>query len=180
MTSWKFLHNGKWFAVWLFCFRIIVCNCDFFVAFFVDLTIVSAFPCRCRLADSKKAPMIEEEVRFVHYSGFTQKCFWTFIHVIQNYWIYILKNCLLLISVYIWTAQICQAISASGLILVGWYHSHPFSQASPSVKDIDCQMSYQLCMKGSGSNYFPCVGVIIGEQCLQNIYQIFILRLIIV
>lgn len=151
-----------------------------FVAFFVDLTIVSAFPCRCRLADSKKAPMIEEEVRFVHYSGFTQKCFWTFIHVIQNYWIYILKNCLLLISVYIWTAQIRQAISASGLILVGWYHSHPFSQASPSVKDIDCQMSYQLCMKGSGSNYFPCVGVIIGEQWLQNIYQIFILRLIIV
>lgn len=42
---------------------------------FVDLTIVSAFPCRCRLADSKKAPMIEEEVSFVHYSGFTQKCF---------------------------------------------------------------------------------------------------------
>lgn len=82
------------------------------------LTIVSAFPCRCRLADSKKAPMIEEEIR--------------------------------------------QAISASGLILVGWYHSHPFSQASPSVKDIDCQMSYQLCMKGSGSNYFPCVGVIIA------------------
>lgn len=37
-----------------------------FVALFVDLTIVSAFPCRCRLADSKKAPMIEEEVRFVH------------------------------------------------------------------------------------------------------------------
>lgn len=56
-----------------------------FVAFFVDLTIVSAFPCRCRLADSKKASMIEEEVRFVHYSGFTQNCFWTFIHVIQNY-----------------------------------------------------------------------------------------------
>lgn len=43
-----------------------------FVAFFVDLTIVSAFPCRCRLADSKKAPMIEEEVRFVHYSGLTK------------------------------------------------------------------------------------------------------------
>lgn len=129
---------------------------------------------------ARRHPWLKKRSDLFINSGFTQKCFWTFIHVIQNYWIYILKNCLLLISVYIWTAQIRQAISASGLILVGWYHSHPFSQASPSVKDIDCQMSYQLCMKGSGSNYFPCVGVIIGEQCLQNRYQIFILRLIIV
>lgn len=99
--------------------------------------------------------------------------FWTFIRVIQICWIYSLKNnCLLVLRVYILTVKIRQAISATGLILVGWYHSHPFSQASPSVKDIDCQMSYQLCMKGSGSNYFPCVGVIIGEQCLQNMYKI--------
>nr|XP_022323367.1 MPN domain-containing protein-like [Crassostrea virginica] len=82
------------------------------------LTIVSAFPCKCRLADNKRAPIVEEEIK--------------------------------------------QAIDATGLILVGWYHSHPFTQANPSVKDIDCQMSYQLCMKGSGSNYFPCVGVIIA------------------
>ncbi|XP_062603537.1 MPN domain-containing protein-like [Saccostrea cucullata] len=55
-----------------------------------------------------------------------------------------------------------------GLILVGWYHSHPFSEAQPSVKDIDSQMSYQLCMKGSGSNYFPCVGVIIAPYNRQR------------
>lgn len=67
---WKFLYNGKWFVVWLFCFRIIVCNCDFFVVFFVDLIIVSVFLCRCRFVDSKKVFMIEEEVRFFYYLGF--------------------------------------------------------------------------------------------------------------
>ncbi|XP_061183924.1 MPN domain-containing protein-like [Saccostrea echinata] len=88
------------------------------------LTIVNAFPCKCRLADSKKAPLVEEEIR--------------------------------------------QSMNELGLILVGWYHSHPFSEAQPSVKDIDCQMSYQLCMKGSGSNYFPCVGVIIAPYNRQR------------
>ncbi|XP_060073173.1 MPN domain-containing protein-like [Ylistrum balloti] len=49
-----------------------------------------------------------------------------------------------------------------GLSLVGWYHSHPYCQPDPSVKDIDCQMSYQLRMKGKGSTYFPCVGCIVA------------------
>ncbi|XP_048778445.1 MPN domain-containing protein-like isoform X2 [Ostrea edulis] len=89
------------------------------------LTIVGSYPCKCREADSKKAAIVEEEIRHL--------------------------------------------MNAAGLILVGWYHSHPFSQANPSVKDIDCQMSYQLCMKGSGSNYFPCVGVIIAPYNRQRI-----------
>ncbi|KAL4219377.1 hypothetical protein ACF0H5_021957 [Mactra antiquata] len=47
-----------------------------------------------------------------------------------------------------------------GMSLVGWYHSHPYSVPEPSVRDLECQMSYQLKMKGSKSQYFPCVGVI--------------------
>lgn len=87
VTSWKLLYNGEWIPesnglnVLVYHFILLVAESLMFVVVtvfvvpFVDLTIVSAFPCRCRLADSKKAPMIEEEVSFVHYSGFTQKCF---------------------------------------------------------------------------------------------------------
>lgn len=47
-----------------------------------------------------------------------------------------------------------------GMSLVGWYHSHPYSVPEPSIRDIECQMSYQLKMKGAKANYFPCVGII--------------------
>jgi proteasome lid subunit RPN8/RPN11 len=47
-----------------------------------------------------------------------------------------------------------------GLSLVGWYHSHPECQADPSIKDIESQFEYQLCLKGMGSSYHPCIGVI--------------------
>ncbi|KAK3083491.1 hypothetical protein FSP39_024059 [Pinctada imbricata] len=82
------------------------------------LMVTQAYPCRCRLADSQRAALVEEEIKLS----------------MQN----------------------------SGFSLVGWYHSHPFSAAHPSIKDIDCQMSYQLHMKGSGSTYYPCVGIIIA------------------
>ena len=38
--------------------------------------------------------------------------------------------------------------------------SYPYCLPEPSVKDVDCQMAYQLKMKGSKSTYFPCIGVI--------------------
>ncbi|XP_045180077.2 MPN domain-containing protein-like isoform X2 [Mercenaria mercenaria] len=47
-----------------------------------------------------------------------------------------------------------------GMSLVGWFHSHPYSLPEPSVRDLECQMSYQLKMKGAKSTYFPCVGII--------------------
>ncbi|XP_041374935.1 MPN domain-containing protein-like [Gigantopelta aegis] len=53
-------------------------------------------------------------------------------------------------------------MSQSCLQLVGWYHSHPHCQPDPSLKDIDCQMSYQLKMKGSGTTYHPCLGFIVS------------------
>ncbi|XP_014786249.2 MPN domain-containing protein [Octopus bimaculoides] len=53
-------------------------------------------------------------------------------------------------------------MNKSGLSLVGWYHSHPHRSASPTLRDIDCQMTYQLKMKGVGSVYHPCLGFIIA------------------
>lgn len=50
-----------------------------------------------------------------------------------------------------------------GISLVGWYHSHPKSQPDPSLRDIESQMEYQLLLRGPGSTYHPCVGVIVGK-----------------
>lgn len=59
-------------------------------------------------------------------------------------------------------AEIRHRMNKSGLSLVGWYHSHPHRPASPTIRDIDCQMTYQLKMKGIGSTYHPCLGFIIA------------------
>ncbi|XP_064646513.1 MPN domain-containing protein-like isoform X2 [Lineus longissimus] len=56
--------------------------------------------------------------------------------------------------------EIRQNMERRGLTLVGWYHSHPECQADPSIKDIESQFEYQLCLKGMGSSYHPCIGVI--------------------
>ncbi|ESP00761.1 hypothetical protein LOTGIDRAFT_140609 [Lottia gigantea] len=82
------------------------------------MSIRQIYPCRCRLGDKDRAPIIEEEIK--------------------------------------------RHMSQSGLGLVGWYHSHPHSPADPSLKDIGCQMMYQLKMKGSGHNYHPCIGFIVS------------------
>lgn len=51
-----------------------------------------------------------------------------------------------------------------GLSLVGWYHSHPFSPALPSLHDIDAQMNYQLKLQGSGNGFQPCLALICGKH----------------
>ncbi|NWS64178.1 MPND protein, partial [Chunga burmeisteri] len=51
-----------------------------------------------------------------------------------------------------------------GLSLVGWYHSHPFGPALPSLHDIDAQMDYQLKLQGSGNGFQPCLALICGEH----------------
>lgn len=58
-------------------------------------------------------------------------------------------------------ADIYRAIDQRHLTLVGWYHSHPFAAATPTLKDIDAQLDYQIRMKGSSdASYTPCIGVI--------------------
>ena len=51
----------------------------------------------------------------------------------------------------------------AGLVLVGWYHSHPYNQPDPSLQDIETQLHYQLNMKGANATYQPCVGIISCE-----------------
>lgn len=58
--------------------------------------------------------------------------------------------------------EICQSMFMRGLSLVGWYHSHPFSHALPSLQDIDSQMDYQLKLQGSNNNFQPCLALICG------------------
>ncbi|KAJ7308335.1 hypothetical protein JRQ81_008871 [Phrynocephalus forsythii] len=56
--------------------------------------------------------------------------------------------------------EICQNLFMRGLSLVGWYHSHPFSYALPSLQDIDTQMDYQLKLQGTTNNFQPCLALI--------------------
>ncbi|XP_050790152.1 MPN domain-containing protein isoform X2 [Gopherus flavomarginatus] len=56
--------------------------------------------------------------------------------------------------------EICQNLFMRGLALVGWYHSHPFSHALPSLQDIDAQMDYQLKLQGSNNRFQPCLALI--------------------
>lgn len=58
-------------------------------------------------------------------------------------------------------SQIRRGMKQKNQMVVGWYHSHPYCQPDPSIRDVDCQMSYQLKMRGSGSMYLPCIGFIV-------------------
>lgn len=59
-------------------------------------------------------------------------------------------------------ADISKTIEKEKLTLVGWYHSHPFAAAAPTLRDVDAQLDYQIRMKGTSDNsYTPCIGIII-------------------
>ncbi|KAF7236648.1 MPN domain-containing protein [Varanus komodoensis] len=64
--------------------------------------------------------------------------------------------------------QICQNLFMRGLSLVGWYHSHPFSHALPSLQDIDTQMDYQLRLQGTSNSFQPCLALICGPYFHGN------------
>ncbi|KAM6041736.1 MPN domain-containing protein isoform 2-T2 [Chlamydotis macqueenii] len=64
--------------------------------------------------------------------------------------------------------EICQSLFLRGLSLVGWYHSHPFGPALPSLHDIDAQMDYQLKLQGSGNGFQPCLALICGPYYHGN------------
>lgn len=76
-------------------------------------------------------------------------------------------------------AEISKAIDREKLTLVGWYHSHPFSAAAPTLRDIDAQLDYQIRMKGtSDSSYTPCIGIIICKYRFIFIFIAFFLFLL--
>ncbi|XP_046482978.1 uncharacterized protein [Neodiprion pinetum] len=66
-------------------------------------------------------------------------------------------------------AEIARAMEWKHLTLVGWYHSHPRTHASPSLRDVDSQLDYQIKMKGlSDNSYTPCVGLICSPYNTDN------------
>ncbi|XP_014206790.1 myb-like protein H [Copidosoma floridanum] len=75
--------------------------------------------------------------------------------------------------------EISKAMEWKKMTLVGWYHSHPRSHASPSLRDVDAQLDYQIKMKGASDNgYTPCVGLICSPyntdvHCYESNFNVF-------
>jgi len=59
--------------------------------------------------------------------------------------------------------EIRSQIAASGLQVVGWYHSHPEFEPHPSYRDIENQLNYQVLFKDHRYHLEPFVGLIVGS-----------------
>ena len=55
-----------------------------------------------------------------------------------------------------------EIISDLGLVVVGWYHSHPLFRPDPSVTDINNQHQYQTLMRDEKSGLEPFIGLIVS------------------
>ncbi|KAM6216701.1 MPN domain-containing protein [Rhynchocyon petersi] len=64
--------------------------------------------------------------------------------------------------------EVHQGLFLRGLSLVGWYHSHPYSPALPSLQDIDTQMDYQLRLQGSSNGFQPCLALLCSPYYTGN------------
>lgn len=58
--------------------------------------------------------------------------------------------------------EVRNAIAQRGLVLVGWYHSHPSYQCDPSLQDIQNQLNYQSILQQENAPYGPCLGIIVS------------------
>ncbi|VVC44647.1 Hypothetical protein CINCED_3A015549 [Cinara cedri] len=57
--------------------------------------------------------------------------------------------------------EIRNTFTEKNLVLVGWYHSHPETIATPTLRDIETQLDYEVQIKGpTVESYIPCVGII--------------------
>ena len=56
-----------------------------------------------------------------------------------------------------------------GLIVVGWYHSHPNCEAKPTESDIICQKSYQEAVQRDDGDEL-CIAVITGK--ISSLYTV--------
>ncbi|KAK6623457.1 hypothetical protein RUM43_009309 [Polyplax serrata] len=66
-------------------------------------------------------------------------------------------------------SEIRKTMKANGVTLVGWYHSHPTAPPTPSIRDVEMQLDYELKMKGcNDSTYMPCIGFICSPYNLDN------------
>lgn len=42
--------------------------------------------------------------------------------------------------------QASETLALRGYSVIGWYHSHPAFDPNPSLRDIDTQAKYQVCL----------------------------------
>ena len=61
--------------------------------------------------------------------------------------------------------QIRSSMASRGLTVVGWYHSHPYSEPRPSQNDVLAHKKYQDATTTELGEE-PCVGLIISEDTL--------------
>lgn len=63
--------------------------------------------------------------------------------------------------------EIRNTFTAKNMVLVGWYHSHPETIATPTLRDIEAQLDYEAQIKGpTVESYIPCIGIICCEKLL--------------
>ncbi|KAJ2805267.1 hypothetical protein H4R20_002161 [Coemansia guatemalensis] len=55
-----------------------------------------------------------------------------------------------------------RVFSSSGRQALGWFHSHPTFEATPSVRDIHNQHAYQMLCRRSSDQLEPFIGVIVS------------------
>ncbi len=63
--------------------------------------------------------------------------------------------------------QIRELMEQKGLDLVGWYHSHPISEPSPSQQDILLQKDFQEALRLENGDE-PCIGMIISGWLVSH------------
>lgn len=68
-------------------------------------------------------------------------------------------------------------MASRGLVLVGWYHSHPYSDPRPSQNDVLSHKKYQDSLT-TESGEEPCVGLIISESLsfIKAVYDVVTLQ----
>uniref|UniRef100_A0A674H2V2 Myb-like, SWIRM and MPN domain-containing protein 1 n=1 Tax=Taeniopygia guttata TaxID=59729 RepID=A0A674H2V2_TAEGU len=61
--------------------------------------------------------------------------------------------------------QASESLAARGFQVIGWYHSHPAFEPSPSIRDIDTQAKYQSYFSRGGAMF---IGMIISPYNRNN------------
>ncbi|EFJ51903.1 hypothetical protein VOLCADRAFT_116093 [Volvox carteri f. nagariensis] len=62
--------------------------------------------------------------------------------------------------------EVQSMMEAKGQQCVGWYHSHPVFEPSPSQKDMDNQRNYQALFRCETTKLEPFIGIIVGPYDL--------------
>ena len=71
------------------------------------------------------------------------------------------------------SVQIQEKMRRSNLQLVGWYHSHPSNEATPSLNDVTQQLVYQESLAADDKQH-PCIAIVtskfFGGRSIRDIF----------